>query len=104
MRIQRSTITTAASAWGALTFLLALTPDVALAQAAASPFDTGLTGLQQNIITWLTPLAIILVMVLGGMAMAGRLAWGWVVSVLLGIVIAFGAPQMVGWIRGMFGV
>src|SRR5262249_11189432 len=79
-----------------------LMPVLALAQAA--PFDTGLTNLQNNIIVWLTPVAIILVIVLGGMAMAGRLAWGWVISVLIGIVIAFGAQRIVEWIKGLFGV
>src|SRR5690348_15299515 len=76
-------------------------PGVAMAQA--SPFLTGANALQQNITAWLTPVAIILVMVLGGMAMAGRLAWGWVIGVIIGIAIAFGAPQIVTWVRGMFG-
>jgi hypothetical protein len=47
-------------------------PDLALAQA--SPFMTGASSLQTNILAWLTPVAIILVMVLGGMAMANRIA------------------------------
>jgi hypothetical protein len=51
--------------------LVALVPDLALAQA--SPFMTGATALQTNILAWLTPVAIILVMVLGGMAMANRI-------------------------------
>ena len=46
----------------------------ALCWAQASPFMTGATSLQTNILAWLTPVAIILVMVLGGMAMANRLA------------------------------
>jgi hypothetical protein len=46
-------------------------PGLALAQA--SPFLTGASSLQTNILAWLTPVAIILVMVLGGMAMANRL-------------------------------
>jgi hypothetical protein len=46
-------------------------PDLALAQT--SPFMTGASSLQTNILAWLTPVAIILVMVLGGMAMANRL-------------------------------
>ena len=46
------------------------TPDLAMAQA--SPFMTGATSLQTNLLAWLTPVAIILVMVLGGMAMANR--------------------------------
>lgn len=76
----------------------------ALALAQASPFLTGATSLQTNILAWLTPIAVILVMVLGAMAMANRLAWGWCIGAILGIAIAFGAPQIVGWVRGMFGV
>ena len=77
-------------------------PDLALAQA--SPFLTGANALQTNILAWLTPIAIILVMVLGGMAMANRVAWGWCIGAIVGIAIAFGAPQIVTWVRGMFGV
>lgn len=81
---------------------MALVPQFALAQA--SPFLTGANALQTNILAWLTPLAIILIMVLGGMAMANRMSWGWCMGAILGIAIAFGAPQMVTWVRGMFGV
>jgi type IV secretion system protein VirB2 len=75
-----------------------------LAGAQASPFMTGVTSLQTNILAWLTPIAIILIMVLGGMAMANRVSWGWCVGAIFGIAIAFGAPQIVTWVRGMFGV
>jgi type IV secretion system protein VirB2 len=80
-----------------------LAPDPALAQAA-SPFLTGANSLQTNILAWLTPVAIILIMVLGGMAMANRMSWGWCIGAVIGIAIAFGAPQIVTWVRGMFGV
>ena len=100
----------AASGVAALTFslsivaLLALAlPQAALAQAA-SPFLVGANALENNILAWLTPIAIILVMVLGGMAMANRISWGWCLGAILGIAIAFGAPQIVAWVRGMFGV
>lgn len=83
--------------------LLALAlPGLALAQA--SPFLTGATALESNILAWLTPIAVILVMVLGAMAMANRISWGWCIGAILGIAIAFGAPQIVAWVRGMFGV
>jgi len=72
--------------------------------AQASPFMTGMTSLQTNLLAWLTPLAVILVMVLGAMAMANRMSWGWCIGAIFGIAIAFGAPQIVTWIRGMFGV
>ena len=83
--------------------LLSAAP-LAVAQAQTSPFMTGATALQTNIIAWLTPIAIILVMVLGAMAMANRMSWGWCLGAILGIAIAFGAPQIVTWVRGMFGV
>lgn len=88
--------------------LLAAAPAISiapsLAPAQASPFLTGATALQTNILAWLTPVAIILVMVLGGMAMANRISWGWCIGAILGIAVAFGAPQIVTWVRGMFGV
>src|SRR5208282_4143025 len=77
-------------------------PQLAIAQA--SPFLTGATALQTNILAWLTPIAVILVMALGARAMANRLSWGWCIGAILGIAIAFGAPQIVTWVRGMFGV
>jgi len=84
---------------GGLLFL----PDFALAQAA-SPFMTGATALEANIFAWLTPIAVILVMVLGAMAMANRISWGWCIATILGIAISFGAPQIVAWVRSMFAV
>jgi type IV secretion system protein VirB2 len=82
--------------------LVSLAPDLSMAQT--SPFMTGATALQSNILAWLTPVAVILIMVLGGMAMANRMSWGWCIGAILGIAIAFGAPQIVTWVRGMFGV
>jgi type IV secretion system protein VirB2 len=85
-----------------LAVLLLTVPALAFAQA--SPFLTGASALQSNILAWLTPIAIILVMVLGAMAMANRMSWGWCIGAIIGIAIAFGAPQIVTWVRGMFGV
>ena len=82
--------------------LMLLLPQLVLAQN--SPFLTGATALQTNILAWLTPIAVILVMVLGAMAMANRMSWGWCLAAIVGIAIAFGAPQIVTWVRGMFGV
>lgn len=93
---------TLAVALGVMTVLFLALPQPALAQA--SPFLTGATALESNILAWLTPVAIILVMALGGMAMASRISWGWCIGAILGIAIAFGAPQIVAWVRGMFGV
>jgi type IV secretion system protein VirB2 len=89
--------------FSAVLTLLCIAPDLALAQAA-SPFMTGATALQTNILAWLTPVAVILVMVLGAMAMANRISWGWCIAAILGIAISFGSTQIVTWVRGMFGV
>ena len=76
----------------------------AQALAQSSPFQTGANALQSNILAWATPIAVILVMVLGVMAMANRISWGWPIAAILGIAIVFGAPQIVAWVQGMFGV
>ena len=75
-----------------------------LCRAQESPFLTGANALQTNILAWMTPIAIILVMVLGGMAMANRISWAWCLCAVLGIAIVFGAPQIVTWVRSLFGV
>jgi type IV secretion system protein VirB2 len=104
-QIARAVARAGSSATIVLTFSLAalVVSQPAFAQAT-SPFLTGATALESNILAWLTPVAIILVMVLGGMAMANRISWGWCLGAILGIAIAFGAPQVVSWVRGMFGV
>jgi type IV secretion system protein VirB2 len=79
-----------------------LGPELAMTQA--SPFLTGANSLQTNILAWATPIAVILVMVLGFMAMANRISWGWPIGAIVGIAVIFGAPQIVTWIRGMFAV
>lgn len=86
----------------AVAALMASAPEPVSAQS--SPFLTGATALQSNILAWLTPIAVILVMVLGAMAMAARMSWGWCIGAIVGIAMAFGAPQIVSWVRAMFGV
>jgi len=102
--VTHSMLSTARSRSLALAAISLATPCSVFAQAATSPFMTGASALQTNILAWLTPIAIILVMVLGGMAMANRISWAWCIAAILGIAIAFGAPQIVTWVRGMFGV
>ena len=87
---------------GALALLTLLAPDLALAQA--SPFSTGATSFQNNFLAILTPIAVIAVMALGLAALFGRISWGWAAGGVAGIVLVFGAPQLVAWVRGMFAV
>jgi type IV secretion system protein VirB2 len=85
----------------AFALLCAAMPELAF---AGSPFATGATAAQTNILTILTPVAVIAVMVAGVMAWFGKISWWWLVGVIIGIVLVFGGPQIVAWIRGMFGV
>lgn len=101
LRIRRSLESRTAFGHG-LVLCLLLTPALAFAQA--SPILTGANALQTNVLAWLTPIAIIVVMVLGVMALANRISWAWCITALIGIGIAFGAPQIVTWVRGMFAV
>lgn len=71
---------------------------------AGSPFATGAGAMQGQLVSILTPLAAVAVMVSGVMAWFGRISWWWMVGVVLGTVLVFGGPQIVSWIRGMFGV
>ena len=85
--------------------LLALVFVVAVCPAwAGSPFATGATAFQVNMLTILTPVAVIAVMGSGALAWFGRISWIWFIGAIVGTVLVFGAPQIVAWIRGMFGV
>ena len=85
--------------FGCLFCLLA--PELAL---AGSPFTTGATAANTNILAILTPIAVIAVMALGAAAWFNKISWGWAVAGVVGIVLVFGAQQIVTWVRGMFGV
>jgi type IV secretion system protein VirB2 len=72
--------------------------------AQASPFSTGATALQANFLAILTPIAVIAVMALGVAAWFNRISWNWAAGGALGILLVFGAPQIVTWVRGLAGV
>jgi type IV secretion system protein VirB2 len=90
----------AASAAFALTLLLCTTAGL----AQTSPFSTGATAFQANFLTILTPIAVIAVMALGVAAWFNRISWSWAAGGALGILLVFGAPQIVTWVRGLAGV
>jgi type IV secretion system protein VirB2 len=72
--------------------------------AQTSPFSTGATAFQTNLLTILTPIAVIAVMGLGVAAWFNRISWSWAIGGALGILLVFGAPQVVTWVRGLGGV
>lgn len=82
--------------------VLLITPTLAWAQQ--SPFDTGANSLVTFALAIATPIAILVVIGAAIAAAVGRISWGWVVGAIVGIAAIFGSPQIVAWIRGMFGV
>ncbi len=92
-----------ATVWAILGVLFAgIAPEIAF--AGASPFTTGATAANTNILAILTPIAVIAVMALGAAAWFNKISWGWAVAGVVGICLVFGAQQIVTWVRGMFGV
>ncbi len=85
-----------------MALVAALLPLQALAQA--SPWLTGANSMVTNAQAWLTPFAVLLLIGAAFFAMANRISWAWPLSIMAGIVIGFGANQIVGWVRGMFSV
>lgn len=81
----------------------ATAPALAFAQAA-NPFQTGAESLVTNFTAIATPFAILAIMALAVVAMTGRISWAWPVGALVGIGVIFGAPTIVTWVRGLFGV
>jgi type IV secretory pathway VirB2 component (pilin) len=72
--------------------------------AQASPFAAGAGAFQGSFLAILTPVAVIAVMGLGAAAWFNRISWAWAITGVAGIVLVFGAPQIVAWVRGLFGV
>lgn len=87
---------------GAAAVVLLAVPMLAAAQQ--SPFDTGATSLVTFALAIATPIAILVVIGAAIAAAVGRISWGWVIGCIVGIAAIFGSPQIVAWIRGMFGV
>ncbi|WP_418125962.1 TrbC/VirB2 family protein [Variovorax sp. 160MFSha2.1] len=88
----------------ALLLVVVLAASLPAIAFGGSPFATGANATQQQLVAILTPLAAVAVMVSGAMAWFGRLSWWWMVAVVIGTVLVFGGPQIVSWIRGLFGV
>lgn len=67
--------------------------------AAAAPWDAAVKNIADTLTGTLgRTIAIIAVVVLGFMAMAGKLEWMNAIKVIVGIVIVFSASQIINWI------
>lgn len=89
--------------WGvfAVAALLMLEPSI----AAAAPWDDAVRAIADTLTGTLgRTIAIIAVIVLGLMAMAGKLEWMNAIKVVVGIVIMFSAGQIINWIAPQAGL
>lgn len=89
---------------GRLMALLLASPLLVNAQGRDSPFARGLSGIQSDFYAWMTPIAIIAVMVVALLALAHRISGTVCAALIVGIVLGFGAPQIVVWVRDVFAV
>jgi type IV secretory pathway VirB2 component (pilin) len=93
-----------------MVFLIALEPSLAAAGTGgtggtATTTAGSLETMATNIVGALTggfgkAIATIAIMVLGIMAMFGKLAWDTAIKVIIGIAVTFGAASMVTWLTG----
>ncbi len=87
-----------------LVSLLVLQTAPLIAFGQTSPFDTG----ADSLLTWALgiamPIAALFIIGLGIAALVGRISAGLAVGCIVGIALIFGAPQIVTWMRGIFGV
>lgn len=102
MKQKNKSLPTGQAVRRALLATLAAAPGLAWAQA--SPFDTGANSLVDFALTIATPIAILIVIGLAIAAAVGKISWGWVIGAIVGIAAIFGSPQIVAWIRALFGV
>lgn len=85
--------------------LLGLEPSIAGATATTGTTAGSLETMVTNILNALTGtfgkgIATIAIMVMGIMAMFGKLAWDTAIKVIVGIAITFGAATIVTWLTG----
>ncbi|WEF31469.1 TrbC/VirB2 family protein [Pseudoduganella chitinolytica] len=77
----------------------AVVPGIALAAAAATPWDTMGTQVLAIFQSGLTrTIAIISVIACGIAALAGKLSWDWAIKIIVGIVLIFGGAALVDFL------
>ncbi len=82
--------------------LVALEPSVAGATGVtAGSLETMVTNILSTLTgTFGKAIATIAIMVMGIMAMFGKLAWDTAIKVIVGIAVTFGAASIVEWVTG----
>lgn len=87
----------------AMACVMAFEPSIASA-ATEAPWDDAVTSIFNTLTGTLgKTIATLAVIVLGIMAMAGKLAWDTAIKVVIGIVMMFSAATIVNWIAPTMG-
>ncbi|WUR13798.1 TrbC/VirB2 family protein [[Empedobacter] haloabium] len=77
----------------------AILPGVAMAAAAATPWDSMGTQVLAIFQSGLTrTIAIVSVIACGIAALAGKLSWDWAIKIIVGIVLIFGGTALVDFL------
>ena len=71
---------------------------------ASNPFQSAATGLLADFLAFVQPVSILAVAVSGIGVLWGMLHRFWFFGAIAGVLLAYGAPQIVSWIRGAGGV
>lgn len=71
---------------------------------AASPWSTGAKGLKDEVVIVTQVLAGVGIIAVGLLCLFGKINKGWLVACLVGVVLVFGAEQVVSWVRTIAGV
>lgn len=90
----------------AMACVMAFEPSIVFAEevAATAPWDGAVTAIFGTLTGTLgKTIATLAVIVLGIMAMAGKLAWDTAIKVVIGIVMMFSAATIVNWIAPTMG-
>lgn len=72
--------------------------------AQQAPFEVGANSLVAFYQAIATPVAVLGVAAFAIAAGTRAIRWGAAIGGMVAVVLLFGAPQIVAWVRGMFGV
>lgn len=82
--------------------LLLIYPETAM--AAGEPWDNAANKVLEIFTGGLArTIAVIAVIACGIAALAGKLSWDWAIKIIIGIVLIFGAPAIVDYVKSAAG-
>lgn len=71
---------------------------------AGPPFAQAGTTFSSDARDFVAPFAVGILVVIGVMAFAGRIPWGYFGAFFLGCLAIYGGPQILAWVRAVAGI